>query len=496
MKKTKSIKSFFLVLLFAAGLSPNADAKDRPDIIEKMQDSIVYLEISYAGFEQYQPWKTKDITESWGIGCAIRENQVITTAYNVANVTAIRARRFGQNEFIPAKIKVVDYESNLALIELDPNALKKALTPLKFNSKYEKGAEVRFYWLSAAIEIYSGRGYLDRATVASASIAFSKTLNFVAANISDTTGMGQLFCIDGQPLGIACWSDSKESGIIPAETINRFLNDAKNGSYNGIGAVGFATTGLLDPALRKYLKLPPNVQDGVYISDVYTIGTGSDVLKTGDVLVAIDGFKINSYGRFLHPKYETLPFDCLITGKTAGEKIMFNIWRDGREEKIEAVVKNFDVSKMLVPYYDLDSQPEYFIIGGCILQKLTKTYLSARGTDWAGKTDPHIYNYLLNEAFKPADERKQIIVLSFVLPADITLGYHGLNQLVVDKINGMKIGLMKDIPKALASNPGKNYDEIEFELDQPKIVLDRSKLQSANLTIAKNYGIDKPANIK
>jgi len=484
-------------VVFAAGVLPNACAKNRTDITEKMKDSIVYLQISYGGYEQYQPWKNKEITEGWSVGCAVAGNQVITTASNVVNAAVIKIKRFGQNEFVPAEIKIIDYESNLALIELDPNALKKALIPLKFNAKYEKGAEVNFYWLSASVQIYSGRGFLDRAAVDSSSpIAFSRTLTLVAANISDLTGSGQLYCIGTEPAGIACWSNNKEAGIIPAETINRFLNDAKNSPYNGTGAAGFFTTGLLDPALRKYLKLPPEMQNGVYVSDVYTIGTGSDVLKIGDVLESIDGFELNSYGRFIHPKYDALLFDYLITGKTAGEKIIFDIWRDGKKQKIETVVKNFDVSRMLVPWYDFDSQPQYFIIGGCILQRLTKTYLEARGADWAGKVEPHIYNYLLNEAFKPTETRKAIIVLSFVLPADITLGYHGLSQLVVDSINGMKIGSMKDIPAALALNPEKKYDVIEFELSEPKIVLDKAKTQTANLTIAKTYGIDKSVNIK
>ncbi|MCX5632946.1 MAG: hypothetical protein NTW93_04625 [Phycisphaerae bacterium] len=78
----------------------------------------------------------------------------------------------------------------------------------------------------------------------------------------------------------------------------------------------------------------------------------------------------------------------------------------------------------------------------------------------------------------------------------MNLGYHGLNQLVVDNINGMKIGSMKDIAKALAIKPEAKYDVIEFELSGPKIVLDRAKMPAANMTIAKTYGIDKPANIK
>ena len=109
-------------VVFAAGVLPNACAKNRTDITEKMKDSIVYLQISYGGYEQYQPWKNKEITEGWSVGCAVAGNQVITTASNVVNAAVIKIKRFGQNEFVPAEIKIIDYESNLALIELDPNA--------------------------------------------------------------------------------------------------------------------------------------------------------------------------------------------------------------------------------------------------------------------------------------------------------------------------------------------------------------------------------------
>jgi hypothetical protein len=495
----KNINRFSLLLsvLFFVAFGPlNASAKKQTDLTEAMKDSLVYLKIAYYGYDQYQPWKNSDLTEGWGIGCAVDKNMVITPAYNVANAAVIKVKRFGQNDFISAKIKIVDYENNLALLELDADSIKKPLVPVKFTGKYAKGAQVAFYWLSATENIYSGRGYLDRASVDSYSMAFSRTLTFVAASTSDRTGSGQLYCADTGAIGIAGWSnENKEAGIIPGEVINRFLDDSKDGVYNGTGTLGFSATGLLDPALRKYLKLPDEIQNGIYISEVYTIGTGSDVLKSGDVILSIDGFELNPYGRFTHPKYDALYLDYLLTGKTAGEKITFDIFRDGKKEKIETAAKNFKVSDMLVPWYDLDSQPEYFVIGGCILQKLTRTYLAARGKDWTGKVESHIYNYLVNEAFKPTDERKDIIVLSYVLPGEINLGYHSLSQLVVDNINGMKIRSMKDIPEALALNPQGKYDVIEFELDKPKLVLDRSKLPQANMIISKTYGIDKSANI-
>lgn len=489
--------NLFLFFFSAAILTSNIYAKNDTAISESMKDSLVYLKISYYGYEQYQPWRNTSLTESWGVGVAIDKNRVITPAYNIANAAEIQAKRFGQNEFISAKIKIVSYENNLALIELDADSIKKPLVPLTFTGLYKKGSAAEFYWLSATDQIYSGRGYLDRASVDSYAMAFSKALNFVAASVSDRTYNGQLYCIGTKPIGIAGWSnENKEAGIIPAEVINGFLTDFKDGEYNGTGEVGFSTTTLLDPAQRKYLKMPADIQSGVYVSDVFTLGTAADVLKSGDVILAIDGFELNPYGRFIHKQYDALYYDYLITSKTAGDKITFDIFRDGKKQTLKTAVKNFNVSDMLVPWYDLDAQPEYCVVGGCVFQKLTRTYMAARGEDWASKAEPHIYNYLLNSAFKPTDERKSIVVLSFILPSDITLGYHGLSQLVVDKINGMKISSMRDIPAAFALNPQEKYDVIEFELDEPKLVLDRSKLPQADLTIAQTYGIDKSANIK
>jgi len=466
------------------------------DISDKMKDSIVHLQISYYGYEQYQPWKNRDLSEGFAVGCAVTGNMVITTAQNVANAAFVQAKKSDRNEYIPAKIKLVDYENNLALIELDVNSLGKPLVPLVFSENYKKGNSVDFFWLSTTGQIYNGRGFLDRVTVGTSPFSFVPMLTFIAAGISDSTGSGHLYCLNNKPLGIACWSNNnKEAGIIPAKVINRFLADAENEKYNGTGMIGFDAAKLLDPAMRKYLKMPDNLQNGIYLSSIYNIGTGSDVLKKGDVLLDIDGFALNPYGKFKHPQFDLLPFDCLITGKTAGEKITFGIWRDAQKQTIETTVKNFDVAQMLVPWYELDCQPQYIIIGGCIFQKLTKTYLSARGSDWQGKVEPLIYDYLLNQAFNPTDQRKELVVLSYVLPAAINLGYHHLSQCVVDSINGMKISSMKDIPHALALNPQQGYNVIKFEMNQPDIVLDRSQLESADMTIAKNYGINKLSNI-
>jgi len=482
------------VFVFVCIFSLSAFAKD---ISDRLKDSVVYLQLAYHSYEQYTPWKTAELAEGFAVGCAVDTNRVITIASSVADAAFIQARKAGQNDFIPAKILAVDYESNLALLELDSNSLARPLRPLSFSEKYKKGEGVNFYWLSADGQMYNGRGFLDRVTVESTSVFYSQTLTFVAAGISENTNLGQLYCLGESPIGIASLSGKeKEGNIIPAKLINRFLSDFRDGRYNGIAMKGFETSALVDPSLRKYLKLPDNMHSGTYVSDVFTIGTGSDVLKAGDVLLAIDGYSINPYGRYTDLKFGELAFDCLITSKSAGDGITFEIWRDGRKQFVQTTAKRFDAADMLIPWYEFDTQPQYAIIGGCILQKLTKNYLAARGDDWQGKVSSHLYNYLLNDAFKPTQQRREIVILSYCMPARINIGYQDLSQLVVEKINGMKIGRMSDIPKAMALNPDSKFVIIEFEMSGPAIVLDKNQLDYTAASIAKIYGIEKMTNIK
>ena len=496
MKKRIVFISTIFVAVIALSTRPTIAKRSQADVIEKMKQSIVYLETSFYGYEQDQPWRHKDLTENWACGCATGKYEVLTTAWSVANLAHVKALRYGQNEFVGAKIKVVDYESNLCLIELDPDSLSEPLKPLVFTEDYQKGAEVDFYWLSSDNRLYNGRGYLDRAMVRKSNTSYEQRVSYLAANTSHRTGAGQVYCVDSKPIGIASWSNErKEARLVPAETINKFLADVAKGDYEGFGSVGFITSDLLDPSMRSFLKMPESLKAGTFVADVYNLGTGSDVLKKSDVVLAINGNTLNSYGQFVHPKYELLDYHYLITSRTVGEKVVFDLWRDGKKTRVQSKVKNFKATEMLVPYYEYDKQPEYIVTGGFVLQKLTRDYLAQWGEDWPGKVTPQLYNYYREQSFKPTSERRDIVILSYVLPMNINLGYSDLGQVVVEKFNGMTIGSISDILKAQKLNPESKYDVIEFEMDQPAVVIPRAQLPMANMFIQRNYGVQKLMNI-
>jgi hypothetical protein len=333
-------------------------------------------------------------------------------------------------------------------------------------------------------------------------------LHFVVTNTSQETGTGQLYCDGSTAVGIAFWNEgTKEAGLIPAVIINSFLSRAKEPNYPGVPAVGFDTQELLDPATRAYLKMPETIKTGVLVTDVYNLGTGSpstpstvlgtgDSLKPNDVLLAIDGKELDAYGKFLHPAYDRLLFHHLITSHKIGDEINFDVWRDGGRQQLKVVAWNFDVSRMLVPWYEYGRQPEYVITGGFVFQKLTRPYLAGWGKNWDGKVAPHLFHYFRDMAFKPTDDRKDIVILSYCLPAQINLGYTDLAQVVVSSFNGMPISCIDDIVKAQKLNPDSRFDVVEFEMDNPTVVIPRYQLSQTDAAIATNYGISKLTNIE
>jgi hypothetical protein len=496
----RQMLSIAVLVLCGAVFTPCSAAlasnRDEPDLTEGMKDSIVYLEVSTHGYSQSEPWKFKRLSESWACACAVGEYEVVTTAASIANLAFLRARRYGQSEFVGASVEVVDYDTNLCLIRLDPNALGTPLKPLAFSEDYVKGAEVRFYWLSPDSQLYNGRGYLDRASVEPTLISHGQRLCYIAANTSQRTARGEVYCIESSPVGIAYSStEEKESILIPGETINRFLKAATGKSYKGFGEAGFALSELLNPAMRAFLKMPASIVSGAYVADVYNLGTGRESLKKGDVILSIDGNSLDPYGRFLHPKYGQVSFSYLITSKSADENVLFELWRDGKKMEIRTGVESFDASQMLVPYHEYDRQPEYIVTSGFVLRKLTRDYLMEFGEDMAGQSPPHLYHYYRDLAFKPTPERQDVVILSYVLPAPFNLGYPGLGQMVVSKFNGMTIRSIKDISTAQQLYPESAYDIIEFELDNPVVVIPRRRLSADDQFISRNYGIAKLSNL-
>jgi hypothetical protein len=134
------------------------------------------------------------------------------------------------------------------------------------------------------------------------------------------------------------------------------------------------------------------------------------------------------------------------------------------------------------------------VLGGLVLEELSRQYLKEYGADWQKKA-PQQFVYFdrqQNELFK--DGPKKIVFLNRVLPSDVTLGYEELNHLVITKINGMTIQSLADIPAALAQ-ASNGLHRIEFDGEPRLIFLDAAQVTAEQAAFQQKYRLPKLQNL-
>ncbi len=456
------------------------------------EDSLVYIESAVQKQSVYQPWKTEELKSKSFYGCAVSEYTILTTAQGVVDANFIKIKCKQSTQFIPVSITFIDINNNLCLLSCEPSSLPAPFKPISFSSDFNVGQPVEFYWFNRDAKSFKGRAIADDVMIKPSALSFNNQINYVVSNSSRQAGKSQLFCQKNKPIGLATWTnENNECGLIPAPVINLFLEDCLDGVFNGSASLGFASKSLIDPAHRSHLQLPKSTTHGVYISEIYSAGTGSKDLKPEDVLLEINNIKIDAYGRYIDSQYGEIGFEYLITNNPINISIPIKVWRNNNIIELHIMTETLNQTDMAIPFHQYNQRPEYMILGGLMFQTLTRPYINVWGEDESSRVSPYLYQYYKKMAFNPTKDRKEIVILSYVIPAQINLGYHKLRQVVLKSINGMSIRSLDDLPKAISLNKESDFITFEFENDNPVIVLPREQLSQADNEISQRYGINQ-----
>ncbi len=497
MKKMAFIIVSFFIIGLCSSCRQFARTTEKERHLYDFKDSLVFIQVSSSRYDVLQPWKRSASQTEICFGTAVGPYEIITIAEPFTYASLIQVKTSQTAEFLPAEIQAIDYDLNLCLLKVQEKQAIRPFVPLSFAEDFRKGKELTGHWLSADGTSKTSRGFLDRAVVRSCPTSYQRILSFVLSSTSRQSSRGEVFTdSQGMAYGLAFTSSETEVALLPGQLVNLFLKEARGRTgYKGYGTPGYETYALTDPSVRRYLKMPEEMKGGCYVSFVYTKGTGSDVLRAGDVLLAIDGNPIDAFGKYKHPVYEEISHEYLIQLHRVGESISFKVFRDGEEIELETQSSRMDSKDMLVPYQEYGQQPEYFILGGYVFQKLTLDYLRLWGENWQGKVPPHLLNYYRNLSLIPPAGRKEIVILSYVLPAEINLGYQNLGRVVVKTFNGVEIQEMSDLVKGVSANPDSPFHVVEFEMSNPTLVIPKANLEQIDQMILQLYGIPKASNI-
>jgi hypothetical protein len=229
---------------------------------------------------------------------------------------------------------------------------------------------------------------------------------------------------------------------------------------------------------------------GVYVSSVEPGQPAAKAgLRAGDIIKAVGQDEIDQNGNYVDPLYGKLGLGNLFTGKAyTGDSVSLRILREGKPLTLNVKLEHRSEEDYVVPPYNVDDPPTYYVLGGLIFQELTRQYLKEWGANWQ-KDAPQDFVYLdrfQSELFP--ESKKRIVILSQVLPANSTIGYDDFSYLVVKKVNGKAINSLGDLAEAVKS-PVNGFHVIETVDDPKQLELDAEEVAAEAQALQKNYGL-------
>lgn len=472
--------------------TPHVPSAAQPiDLATGEWDNIVNIDVSTLEPNYREPWNSGQPSGGSGTGWLVGKNKFVTNAHVVSNATRLVIRTTSDPEPHPARVVAVAHDCDLALVEAIEGKHFDHLKPLVVGTIPNLNTEVSVIGYPIGGERISvTRGVVSRIDFqpySHTNVDSHLTIQVDAAINPGNSGGPVLQ--DGKVVGVAFQGYSGRVAqnvgyMIPTPIIQRFLTDVADGKYDHYVDFAMSDFPIENPAQRKALGLPDD-GIGVMVADVEPVGSAGDVLKEGDVLLAMDGNPVLSNG-LMRVDGQLIDKNEVIERKFAGDKVKLDIFRDGKLMKTEMTLKRFTPYVKLGEQFDL--RPEYLVYAGLVFQPMDKNMMDAYS--FRDTILSYVFDNYLNK--KIYVERPEVVVLTQVLPDDVNSYVTNQAPGIVDEVNGMKIKNMKDLKAALAQKGDKpDFIHIQmYERGRP-LVLKRTLAEEAHSRIMKNYSISQ-----
>ncbi len=461
--------------------------------------SVIRVNVTQQAYHFRVPWQKKRPSTKTAIGAVLKGPRILVTSELMANHRYIELEKVDSRVKSAARIEVVDYEANLALLTpTDPHFLAD-MEPLELTTDAVLGDRLTVWQVQPNGNVTPSVGPITSIELAS----YPYRNYFLAYRVNNSLqyrfGNSTLPVVkDGRLAGLLMRYDSKAQtvDVVAAPVIEHFLKDAADGDYQGFPVAATRVAYLDDPQLRRYLGVTDDM-GGVYIESVLKGSSAEKAgLRAGDILLEAAGFPLDNRGNYEHPLYGKVAAAHLVRCEFyVGDTLTLKLFRDGEEVTVEIILDRRPSESYLVPPYVIDKAPRYYIMGGFILQELTAPYLKEFAEPRQTVRPPtHLIYYEANQDALDNGEREKIVFVSDVIPTSYTVGYEDLSNLVIKTINNQTIGRLEDVPRAL-DDPVNGFHRIEVEQYPGVIYLDPDEIPLINEEIRRRYKLPAFENL-
>ncbi|XP_010513422.1 PREDICTED: putative protease Do-like 3, mitochondrial [Camelina sativa] len=453
------------------------EEKTKYSVIDLALNSVVKVFCRSTKSSVLQPWQKRLPQRSTGSGFVISGNKVLTNAHVVADHTFVQVRKHGLPTKYTAKVQAIGHECDLAILVINSKKFWKDMKPLDLGdvpALHETVSVVGYPQGGDNISIT--KGVVSRVEVTKYSHSGAKLMTTqIDAAINPGNSGGPVF-MENKVVGVAFQGHSRSQNtgyIIPTPVVNHFITGVEeNGQFVGFCSLGISCQHMESTHFRKHFRMRPKMT-GIRIRKINPWSSAYGILKMDDVLLAIDGVSIGNDETVVFRKKERINYNHLVSMKKPGETTSLIVLREGKKHEFNI---NITPVESLIPVYQFDKLPSYYIYAGFVFLPLTKPYMDCS----------YMSDCLLNHMPKKPGE--QIVVISQVLEADINVGYGAdLTDLKVKRVNGVQVENLKHLRKLIEECSTKDL-RLDLEGDFA-ITLNQNDAKNVTSKILKRYGI-------
>jgi hypothetical protein len=491
MKRAPFYFALFLGALFP--LTAFAATKGPETIVKPKDISLVRVNVTGQPYDFVRPWQKKAPFSKRALGAVLPGGRVLVTADLVANQNYVELERAETGDKTAANVVVVDYESNLALLEPSDKQFLDGLTPLQLALDTVVGDRVSALQLESTGALVLTDGLVTTIQMTRYPADIGQFLTYrISMSLQYRDNSYTVPLVKNNKLAALLLRFDQRTQVIdaiPAPIIAHFLKDAEKQPYEGFPSAGFGFFPTRDPQLRKFAE-QSGKPAGVYVTSVDPNSPAAKAgLQVGDIVVGFGPHEVDQNGNYVDPLYGKIEFTNLITAKAfAGDSVPVHIQRAGKPMSIDLVLTHRNTNDFVIPPYVLDRAPLYYVLGGLIFEELSRQYLREWGTNWM-KDAPQrlVYKDRFQSELYPEGNRR-VVVLTQVLPANATIGYDDVGYLSVRKVNGKEVKSLADLAEAV-KQPVDGFITIETEEDPKQIALDAKQVTDEAEALRQNYGL-------
>jgi serine protease len=445
-----------------------------------IKKALVKVYASHQLFNYASPWQYGQSFNSTATGFIIDGNKIITNAHAVLNSKFLQIRKEGDSKKYKAIVKFVSEDYDLALIDVEDKSFFSGTSSLKLGSLPEVQDNVTVYgYPLGGDKLSTTQGIVSRMEHNTYTLTNKRFLIGQTDAAINSGNSGGPVISKNKVVGVAFAGLTSADNIgyfIPVNILYHFLDDIKDGNYEGAPGLGLQWSKLESPSHRRMLGLEKNSQ-GILIKKIFKGSPFEGALKENDVLLKLDNKPIEYDGTIEFRKNEKTDFAYVNQQKKHGDTITYEIVRDKKKQTGQVKLNSKNIKYSIVKDVTLETAPSYLVYGGLLFEPLTNNYMTVTQGVLASV-------YEKEDKFKDYSE---LAVLVRVLPFDVNLGYTDIENVVIIKVNGQKYKDFKDFVKKVES---VKSEFIIFETDKgEEIVLDVKQVQAEKAELMRNYNI-------